>query len=1013
MSTVSPGQYLGCYGDNLKVKAMAKNIGIVASIQACSDLAIAAKYSLFGLQNGNECWVSNNTTRSEMYGQCGQCTKCSRPACSCAKAKCASGENCGDALGFALYSIASPSSKPSRTPTCKPTSSSPSMVPSFEPTSTPTGAPSSSPTSEPSVLPTYEPTSAPSSNPTSAPMKPTIQPTNFELYHYLGCYGDNVVGRSMTKNIGLVASVLGCYNLALSKGYKVYALQNGKECWASNNLTRAEMYGQCGKCTKCSRPACNCAKVKCASGENCGDGYGNALYTITPLDKFPTLIPTQAPVIPPTVMPSETPSSEPTFEPTVFPTLEPTFSPPTFEPTFTPTNYEKYRYLGCYGDNIKVRAMTKSLGLVTSVKSCYILAASKGYKVYGLQNGGECWVSNNLTKAEIYGQCGKCTKCTKPTCNCASMKCLNGDNCGDYSTSSLYLITSTSSAPSLAPIIAKSTNLLKSSAPSRSPSSIPSLPSATPTIGPTSTPTGAPSFVPTEAPSTFVPSSEPTIETTSNPSARPTNFELYRYLGCYGDNVAGRSMTKNIGLVTSVLGCYNLAFSKGYKIYGLQNGKECWASNNLTKAEMYGQCGQCTKCSRPACNCAKVKCASGENCGDGYANALYMITRFNNFPTLIPTQIPTLLPTFSPSDVPTFEPTVSPSDIPTIEPTDSSYMMPTVQPTDFEKYHYLGCYGDGFKTRAMTKNIGLITSVTDCYNLALSKGYNVYGIQNGRECWVSNNVTRSEMYGQCGKCVGCAKPTCNCATKKCASGENCGDYYANSLYTITPIGKFPTLAPTDAPVFQSTDAPVFQSTSSPTSEPSAAITESPTLSTVAPTQLSTIQAAFHKTSARPSKKPIVKSSLKPSSRPSNHPILRPVLTHRPSKNPIFKTISTHRPSKNPISIKTIRPSIKPVTKITLKPVAKPTKATLKPVAQPTLKPIAKPTKATLKPVAKPTLKPIAKPTKATLKPVAKPTKATLKPVAKPTLKPIAKPTKATLKPVAKPTLIQKPSTRPR
>ena len=58
----------------------------------------------------------------------------------------------------------------------------------------------------------------------------------------------------LTKNIGIVKSMLDCYNLAYTSKYKTYAIQNGQECWVSNILTRAQLYGQCSKCTRCSIP---------------------------------------------------------------------------------------------------------------------------------------------------------------------------------------------------------------------------------------------------------------------------------------------------------------------------------------------------------------------------------------------------------------------------------------------------------------------------------------------------------------------------------------------------------------------------------------------------------------------------------------------------------------------------------------------------------------------------------------------------------------------------------------
>ena len=119
---------------------------------------------------------------------------------------------------------------------------------------------------------------------------------------------------------------------------------------------------------------------------------------------------------------------------------------------------------------------------------------------------------------------------------------------------------------------------------------------------------------------------------------------------------------------------------------------------------------------------------------------------------------------------------------------------------------YVGCYGDG-DIRAMSINYGLVGSVNDCFNIASSNHNNYYSLQYGGECWVSNDFTSSTKYGLCGDCVqnGCGNPNCDCAAVKCASGEDCGDGFGNSLYAIA---YSPTKTPTSIPAAYSlTQAP--------------------------------------------------------------------------------------------------------------------------------------------------------------------------------------------------------------
>ena len=60
-----------------------------------------------------------------------------------------------------------------------------------------------------------------------------------------------------------------CGTLALSAGYRFFALQYGGECFASNDFGAATQFGTSTGCT-----------MTCASGENCGGPLANNLYEI-------------------------------------------------------------------------------------------------------------------------------------------------------------------------------------------------------------------------------------------------------------------------------------------------------------------------------------------------------------------------------------------------------------------------------------------------------------------------------------------------------------------------------------------------------------------------------------------------------------------------------------------------------------------------------------------------------------------------------------------------------------
>jgi hypothetical protein len=74
-------------------------------------------------------------------------------------------------------------------------------------------------------------------------------------------------------------------------------------------------------------------------------------------------------------------------------------------------------YLGCYKDDVGTRALPVR-GANTNVAGCLNSAKSGNYKYFGLQFGspttgiGECWMGNDLARAQKYGMITGCTQIT-------------------------------------------------------------------------------------------------------------------------------------------------------------------------------------------------------------------------------------------------------------------------------------------------------------------------------------------------------------------------------------------------------------------------------------------------------------------------------------------------------------------------------------------------------------------------------------------------------------------------
>ena len=67
-----------------------------------------------------------------------------------------------------------------------------------------------------------------------------------------------------------------------------------------------------------------------------------------------------------------------------------------------------YSSLGCYGDK-KGPARALPTRQVYGTDACFLQAFKLGYKIFGLQNGGECWLDN--TRANNYNKYGSSDNC--------------------------------------------------------------------------------------------------------------------------------------------------------------------------------------------------------------------------------------------------------------------------------------------------------------------------------------------------------------------------------------------------------------------------------------------------------------------------------------------------------------------------------------------------------------------------------------------------------------------------
>ena len=100
------------------------------------------------------------------------------------------------------------------------------------------------------------------------------------------------------------------------------------------------------------------------------------------------------------------------------------------------------------------------------------------------------------------------------------------------------------------------------------------------------------------------------------------------------------------------------------------------------------------------------------------------------------------------------------------------YNGPSIVPPSSEsEYNYLGCYNDSPNGRAIPTQMQNISNPQECQELAISKNAALYGVQDGGQCFIGNDINQAIKYGQ----------TSNCPTM--------GGAWTNQLYSTIPIPK--------------------------------------------------------------------------------------------------------------------------------------------------------------------------------------------------------------------------------
>ena len=265
-------------------------------------------------------------------------------------------------------------------------------------------------------------------------------------------------------------------------------------------------------------------------------------------------------------------------------------------PSIAPPSSElEYNYLGCYNDSQSGRAIPTQLQNVSNPQECQELAISKNSALYGVQDGGQCFIGNDINQAIQYGQAANCptmggswtnqlystVPIPKPTYNYVG--CYNDSPSGRAIANEMNNVTSVYNCEQLAKENGYTVYGLQDGGQCFGSSDINAAREyGLQTNQSECTPLGG-SW--TNQVYTNIDNVPPL--TNINPNM-PATVDEYNYKGCYNnkDNTAIPTFRGN---VTSMDQCAQLAINSQEYIFGVTNNGQCYTGNNIDQALGQGQ----------------------------------------------------------------------------------------------------------------------------------------------------------------------------------------------------------------------------------------------------------------------------------------------------------------------------------------------------------------------------------------------------------------------------------------
>lgn len=280
----------------------------------------------------------------------------------------------------------------------------------------------------------------------------------------------------------------------------------------------------------------------------------------------------------------------------------------------------------------------------------------------------------------------------------------------------------------------------------------------------------------------------------------------YKYLGCYNDTTASRSLSGGYtGSDTmTVEAC--ASYCNGANYFGVEYYDECYCGDTLATDSTVQAV---TDCSYP-CSGNSSEFCGGSNRLDLYQLISAIVTTSSEpvsssttSTTVVSSSttisISTTTSTIVSSSIPSSSSTTVPVSVSTISSstTSTSATTTTVSSTGLPSgWAYRGCYIDnigGVRSMLTEENDNATMTIESCIGECISLGYTVAGMEYSDQCfcddYIRNNASLSASDSDCAM-------TCAGDSSEICGGPNLLSVYSNAAITVLPV---PTVQTTGLP----------------------------------------------------------------------------------------------------------------------------------------------------------------------------------------------------------------------